>query len=714
MRKNILLFTLLASCLAGTPDMVMAQRKDDAPAHKLPFAKKMKFADDLYKSGSFYNAIEFYQELKDEQPRNSYIVHQLAECYMMTRNYPPAAQNYKESYALNPGDYETDKYKEGLMLKQAGGYSDAKGAFQYYLDHAKVKDKVLRKSATREIEGCELGIVSPNNPGPYYVKNAGPNVNKPYTETSPLPLGDTVLLYSSMPLGNSLVEVGTKKDKNYTSRLMVSPRAMHVADKDSFMVPTEYMDGKFNDPRYHVGNPTFNAGRDKFFFTKCTEGDSFQIKCKIFMSEFKAGKWETPRELDQYINDPQSSNTHPHICMIGKKEVLFFSSNRKGQTAGGYDLWYSAIDKNGTFRRPQNCGKKINTWGDEISPSYDTKTGTLYFASNGMKNIGGFDIFYAKGGPSRYTEVGNMGTPINSPADDMFYIKDPSGSSDGWLVSNRMGSIALQSPTCCDDIWRVWAEPEYIVKGRVYDEETRKPIDEVSMQLHDATMTINDTFNSKDGAYQFRTPIGRTYTIRADKSGYYPGSINISTTDKTYTDKGGTFSGDVYLQKIPDIMYVKNVYYDFDKASLRPQSFEALDSVAAFMQSYPFVQIEVVAHTDNVGSDAYNMTLSQERAEAVVEYLVSKGVEASHLTARGMGSKMPLEANAIGKADNPEGRQYNRRTEFRIVGEVPGVRVVYDKNRPEYIDRSGSKAEARKRAHQVENMDPDNQAPDNQ
>src|SRR5690606_7891520 len=140
-------------------------------------------------------------------------------------------------------------------------------------------------------------------------------------------------------------------------------------------------------------------------------------------------------------------STQPFIAQVGKNEILFFSSNRTLQSRGGYDIWYSVYDtRQKTYRRPQNVGKQINTVGDEMSPYYDSRTGTLYFASNGWKTMGGFDIYSAKGGPSRYTDLSNLGYPINTSADELYYIHDPMGKPDAYVVSNRVGSVALKNP----------------------------------------------------------------------------------------------------------------------------------------------------------------------------------------------------------------------------------------------------------------------------
>jgi outer membrane protein OmpA-like peptidoglycan-associated protein len=540
-----------------------------------------------------------------------------------------------------------------------------------------------------------MALNSLNDPGRAFVKNAGPNVNTAYTELSPLPLGDTALLFATMN-SNKIIEYGKDKRKDYVSRFMWAPKEFdRTRIKDTFEVAMKFEDGKFNDNKYHVGNGSWSPGGSRFYFTKCLEEDSLKIKCKIWVSEFNRtrGVWAPAKELDGFINDPESSNTNPYCAMIGKKEVLFFTSNRKLQSAGGFDIWYSVYDSaRKTYRRPQNCGKKVNSWGDDITPYYDSRTNKLYFSSNGWKNIGGFDVYSAEGGPSRYTNLTNLGFPINSPADDIYYIQDPGKKDNAYVVSNRLGSIYVKNPTCCDDIWRVIKEPSFYVKGIVLDEVSNEIIPEVVVKMADLnTNVLKDTSFSREGNFMFYTPMGKNYAISADKPGYISGRTTLSTTGKSVMDPDDTTLVTIYMHKITNEFefHVQNVYYNFDKGDFQPDSYGALDSLVNFMNDNPSVSVEIRSFTDSKGDDEYNDELSVKRAQAVMSYMATKGIDRGRMIARGEGKRNPIKPNTINGQDNPIGRQYNRRTEFRIIGDLPEKRIIYDQNRPEYIDKSG-------------------------
>ncbi len=673
---------------------IFAGGKED-PAAKLPFRKKLAWANSLFKSGSFYSAEEYYAQLNKEQPRNPYVTYMLAECLLLQRDYPPAAGFYAETYALAPDLYPDCPYKEGQMRKQNGDYEKAIECFKTYIKNYHGKNKKMKLYAQREIDGCEMAIASWNNPGRAFVKNAGPNVNSAYTESAPLPLGDTALLFSTMAQ-NKIVVVNQDKRKDFVSRFMWAPKEFdNTRVKDSFEVAMKFEDGKFNDPKYHVGNGSWSPGGGRFYFTKCREEDTMRIICRIFVSTFdkKTGVWGLAKQLDE-VNEPGSSNTNPYCAMIGKKEVLFFSSDRKLQSAGQFDIWYTIYDSaRGTYRRPQNCGKKVNSPYDEITPYYDSKRLKLYFASNGWKNLGGFDIFSADGGPSRYQNLQNLGFPINSPADDLYYVQDNGTKDNGYVVSNRLGAMYVKNPTCCDDIWRVIKEPNFYVKGNVVDEVSNETISQVVVKLSiDGSGALVDTNFSKEGNFLFYTPMGKNYAITADKAGYISGRTTVSTSGKSVMDPDDTTSVTIYMHKITKEyeFHVRNVYYNFDKGDFQPDSYSALDSLVTFMNDNPSVSVEIRSYTDSKGEDAYNDELSVRRAQAVMSYMASKGVDRGRMIAKGEGKKNPVQPNMVNGEDNPTGRQYNRRTEFRIIGDLPEKRIIYDMNRPEYIDKSGT------------------------
>lgn len=707
MRKNWLLL-LLATILVSTQNDVYAQQqrrekyrnKANDPVAKLPYYKKLRWADDLFKAGSYFSAIEYYQQLKQEQERNPYLTYQLAECYWMTRDYVPAAHYYGQAFALASKLYPEATFKQAMMLKMQGEYEQAINQFKKFIADNPKTFKKLKKRAQREIDGATMAMNSLKDPQPVTVLNAGPNVNSAYTELSPYPLGDTALLFATMNQ-NSVVNVTKSNRDEYVSRMMVSRKQENVPVADSFQWALKFLDGKFNDPRVHVGNGSYSPGGDRFYFTKCAEEDSMKVICKIYVSKFEGAEWSEPTLLGEGINDG-GSNTKPYVAKVGKKEVLFFSSNRKLQSRGGFDIWYSIIDpRNGTYRRPQNAGKQINTESDEITPYYDSRVNKLYFSSNGWVTMGGFDIYSADGGPSRYTNVRNLGYPINTSADELYFIKDPVGKPDAYLVSNRVGAIALKNPTCCDDIWRIQYEPRLMVTGKVVDCDTKDQMENVVVKMVDETGELK-TYNSTDGTFGFNMSRAHTYVITADLQGYSSTRATVNTSDVKRSDPDDTATVTICLSSIKNTFTVSNVYYDYDKATLRPESIASLDTLVNFMRDNGSLSVEIYSFADAKGTDKYNKQLSERRAQAVKDYLVNNGIEESRMIVKGYGEQMPAAPNTTTTgADNPVGRQLNRRTEFRIVTDVPTRRIIFNSAKP------GSMDEQDQNLMQDENNNPD-------
>lgn len=669
--------------------------KEDLIA-KLPFEKKLLVAKDLFKNGSFFNAEKYFLQLRQMQPRNPYITMMVAECFERNRDYPPAAKFWRETYELSPALYPEAPYREALMLKSNAQYQEAIERLQFFIKTYKGKNRKMKVYAQRQIEGCELALKSLANPDPVFVRNAGPNVNTAYTESSPMPIADTALAFSTMN-SNKIIESKRDKRADYVSRLMWSPKEYDRTNvKDSFEVAMPYADGRFNDPKFHVGNSCFSPGKDRFYFTKCMEKDSLEMDCAIYVSRFDTlrGRWGASKRVEA-INT-EGSNTTPYMAMIGKKEIMFFASNRKSQSSGGYDIWYSVYDPkgDGTYRRPQNVGKKVNTNKDEITPYYDSRKNRLYWASNGLVSMGGFDIFSGDGGPSRYANIKNLGAPYNSPADDLYYVEDPGEKGNAYIVSNRLGTTYIKNPTCCDDIWRVIKNPNLTVSGTVLDEATGVPVERVVVKLIDeATSAVVDTFYSANGAYKFNTPMGKNYLITADKEKYTSGRGATSTVNLSAADPDRADVVNITMGKITEdyTFTVENVYYDFNKDEFQAGSEKHLDSLANFLKDNPSLIVEVYSNTDGIGDDLKNNELSMRRSEKVVAYLGAKGIERSRMIARPQGEKVPLRPNekdANGN-DDPISRQYNRRTYFRIIGDTDGKRIIYNENRPEYIDKTG-------------------------
>jgi outer membrane protein OmpA-like peptidoglycan-associated protein len=448
-----------------------------------------------------------------------------------------------------------------------------------------------------------------------------------------------------------------------------------------------------NDKKYHVGNVSFSADGDKAVFTRCTDDKGAEIHCDICLSE-KQGDWSSPEVLS--FNDKKFTNTHPTFASIRGKEAIIFASDREG-TTGGMDLWYTTFER-GSWQMPRNLGRKINTWGDEITPYFDFEEEVLYFSSNGNPNVGGHDVFKSKISGTRWATPINMGFPLNSCVDDMYYTHN-SKRDKGFIVSNRVGSIALKSPTCCDDIWsfEVIIPPVFWIMGNVYLEgdRTMTPIPDANVDLYylQADTTLDIRVSSSDTLFGFfRGTEYENFRLEATKQGYIRGNATTSTVGLGPEDD--TVYVNLYLKQIDTgIIVLRNLYFDLDKANIRKDAEPSLDTVLQILRKNPNIQIELASHTDCRDTYDYNIDLSQRRADSSKAWLVRRGIPEDRIVAVGYGETKLLnececEGNKVVPCTDLQ-HQVNRRTEFRVLGEIPGAIVKYDKSEVDYAIKHG-------------------------
>ncbi len=283
------------------------------------------------------------------------------------------------------------------------------------------------------------------------------------------------------------------------------------------------------------------------------------------------------------------------------------------------------------------------------------------------------------------------------------------GKPDAYVVSNRPGSIALKNPTCCDDIWRIQYEPKIYAMGKVLDQKSQKPVAQTVVKMVDEAGNIK-TYNSEDGEFQFLTARGHNYVLTADKQNYTSTRATVSTEGIKRQDPDDTVFVTIYVDSfaIDKDFELTNILYDYDKATLRPEAAASLEKLTSLLKDNPSLDIRIYSYTDSKGTEAYNKNLSQQRAESVVNYLVRNGIERSRLSAQGMGKENPVAPNKTeaGK-DNPEGRQLNRRTTFRILTDVPTRRTIYDSAKPGTIGEQEKNLELGEGVEDTEPADSD-------
>jgi outer membrane protein OmpA-like peptidoglycan-associated protein/tetratricopeptide (TPR) repeat protein len=655
----------------------------------------LKLGKNYEKVGDIYGAIEYYSRYYMLRMEKIEIAHRLAKLYKISRNYEKAKNYYLRIYMSDPRYIESLFY-HAQMLKIQGDYDNALIYFERF--KKEYRGRELKKLVVSEIQGCKDAKKLRGDSLKIDVLHMGNDINKAHIEASPILLDDNTLLYAS--IREDEVVYYDKTEKKPLSKFYYARKR-----GGEWKWQGEYTKGPFNDPQMHTGNGAFSPDGKRFYFTKCLNDWQNNIHCDIWISKKEEGKWQ-PAEMAAVINDPLFTNTQPTIGTESKKgkEIVYFVSDRP-RGRGGKDIWYSVYDeRRDRFAKPRNLGRKINTTGDEITPFYDLSSRSLYFSSNGWPGLGGVDIFFSKGELTKWDkkEPENLKYPINTSYDDLNYYQ-ATNKVDAFFTSNRPGGAELHNPTCCDDLYQVTYKDRIIIQftGKVFEitEADKDVNDKFSKDYINKNLLKEADISVYVKSKEFKTPqletvvqtneIGeytlniepyKEYEITISKDGYFINKDEIST--KKFDAKKRKVEKTYPLKAIPKKpIKIENIYYQYDKSDLTRKAQKAIDTtILLILRDMPDLVIEISAHTDSKGDDDYNLKLSQRRAESVVQYLITKGIDKKRLIAKGYGEAIPVAPNELNGKDNPEGRAKNRRTEFKVLGSLNKNSKYYIKN----------------------------------
>jgi outer membrane protein OmpA-like peptidoglycan-associated protein/tetratricopeptide (TPR) repeat protein len=656
-------------------------------------AKQLKnFGKAADLSGDIYSAIDFLEPYCKLRANDDAMHYRLAQLYFASRDYQKAEKQFAKVYKEWGADYPEALYYQAESMKSQGKYAEAKEVFTKFQRKLKsVKDPTITLSLLKdEMTGCDIAQTLIDNPLKVTIGHMNSTINGMHIELSPVALSDSLLLYSSLR-----IDTGFYFNRDDTARIPV--RQFYTAHREGAdWTGGKLYDAPINIPGVETGNGAFSRDGNRLYFTRCAKDWQGKIRCDIYVSQRAGKKWQEPMKLNALVNDPNYTTTQPAVGYTAKSnlEVVYFVSNRPGGH-GGLDIWYTVYNpRKKEYSAPRNAGSKINTPGNEMTPFYDHLTRTLYFSSNGHSGLGGYDVFQAVGELRKWFDPRNVGYPINSSYDDLYFTISKS-RENGFLVSNRPGGNSFRNPTCCDDIYQYrWSNFIRItVTGAVYPAESSKlkknmdqsqllalvsktkPLDKAVLSLYmidkesKEKIFIDRDTTGANGVYFFDLLPDREYKLEMEGFQYFNEQVNISTS-------GIDFSYNIEMPPIwvsilnDKPIVLKNVYYEFDKSELTALAKQAIDTtLLELMNKATDIIVEVGAHTDSIGNYQYNKKLSQDRADNVVKYLVDKGINTKRLMAKGYGAEKPVAPNyKPDGSDNPEGREKNRRTEFRVIG----------------------------------------------
>lgn len=624
-----------------------------------------KKAQKAYNRGEFQNAIEKYDAILKDNPNDADANFMLAESYRQSNRINKAAPFYKNSIE-NGIKNDSVGFFYAYALKSNGEYSNANKQLEQYI--ASTKNEFYLKRANEEVQNIGYLDKLRERESFYRVKNLD-KINTPEADYSPI-YEEGYLYFTSSRSDKSKVYKATGTP---FSNIYRAPTEGANVDVDK----VEILSDAINNYDINEGSVTFSPDGKSMVFARGNNGKKKgAADVNLFISILRNDQWTEPRMLN--INKVNSWDSSPAFSNNGK--VLYFASNRSGGL-GGTDIYSAVMNSRGRFSKVKNLGPTINTPGNEMFP-YISDDGIMYFASDGHPGFGGLDLFYAKRSNGQ-TTVQNMGEPINSNADDfgLFLFK----ADRGFFTSNREGGMGD------DDIYTfVNNDPDlkvvnYYLRGitMTHDEkDSLKILSNTRVQLLDVNDEILDeTVTNMDGEFLFRVYEHEHYVLIGEYVGknerYLKTREDFTTIGKSVPQEELTklvtniiLDTLLVLEKkeVDKIIVLDNIYYDLDKWDIRDDAAIELDKLVTMLVDNPEIKIELSSHTDDRAPDQYNMQLSERRAKSAVNYLVSQGIDATRLKAKGYGETKLI----IQKAETEEEHQVNRRTEFKIleVGDI--------------------------------------------
>ncbi|MCF6130624.1 OmpA family protein [Flavobacterium sp. AS60] len=602
--------------------------------------KNTKAADKLFARFEYVNAAKEYLKLVENGKADPYVYKQLADAYYNMFNSAEAVKWYAKATETQQ-DAET-YYRYAQMLKAEGKYEDANKQMRKFaaaapndlrakafnenpnyiprlLDKAKLYDV---KSSDISSDKSDFGAVLYDNS--LYFASARNGARKNYGWTDE-PFLD--IYKADYNADGTITNASTVTELN--SKWHDGPITISSDGKTAYFASESYKE-KESTPKDKKANAKFSQ---VYLFSVSKNGDS----------------WGTPSSLP--FNDEAFSNSNPSLSRDGK--TLYFSSNRPGSLGSGTtDIWKVAVNADGTYGDPQNLGNKVNTEGNESFPFIADDNKTLYFASAGKQGLGGLDVYQID--LSNGSEASNLAKPVNSEKDDFAFTFNES-KKIGFLSSNRSGNddIYIVNPICGVDVLIV-----------VTDAKTGAILANASVSiLDDKKNVIATEMSNAKGEVSYRVECDRAYVVQASKDGYEGNTFAVAKS------KGPKAKVDAPLQPIEVIVTEKEIilnpiYFEFDKSNITREGAFELDKLVQVMKNNDKMVILAKSHTDSRGADNYNLPLSDRRAKSTVQYIISKGIDASRISGKGMGESEPKE---VCKPCTEAQHALNRRSEFLIV-----------------------------------------------
>jgi outer membrane protein OmpA-like peptidoglycan-associated protein/tetratricopeptide (TPR) repeat protein len=625
-------------------------------------AKKfIRKGDEYYEAKNYNMAIENYLQaaeiIKDLKPYHAKFLFKLGNSYVDTEaDGVNAAKYLKMALDLDPKVDYMAPVGMYLVSKVNDDYQNAIKWLDYTLENFSMnnsqKDVIngWKRDCANALPQITAGAELKKKPLNVQVKNLGTVINGKEGDYFPsITADESMLLFTSRRSGST---GGMGTDGKYDEDLWYCMKG----DSGKWSAPKNF--GTPVNTKNNNGIASFTGDGQYVVCGRCNEPDGYG-SCDVYGAALLGNTWNTPVNLGSVIN---SKEWDAQVSISADGKTLVWCSTRTGGY-GNEDIWISRRNQDGTWTAPKNLGAIINTSGSEFSPYLHPDGKTLYFSSNNLSpRIGGTDIYKTTmREDGSFTTPENLGYPINSEKNDLYFVLSPSGLK-GYFGSNRAGGFGG------DDIYEISYPQEMKSKlttfvGFVFDDESKAPVEaDITIDDLDSGKVVGQyVSNSATGKFVVILTPGHNYALTVSKKGYlfYSENFNIHP-DNAFKE----VRKEVMLQKLKEgkKIVLNNIFFETGKSLLTETSHLEINKVYDLMTQNPNLNVEISGHTDNVGNDQANLKLSQDRASVVVDALVKKGIPAKRMIAKGYGKTQPFGLN-----ETDEQRALNRRTEFKII-----------------------------------------------
>jgi outer membrane protein OmpA-like peptidoglycan-associated protein/tetratricopeptide (TPR) repeat protein len=592
-------------------------------------------------NGDYNGSIKTLQDAIKIEPRYLEAFLSIAGLYFEQKNYQGAIEYYEKGKAIDSSWFKDYNLPYSINLAGVGQFEKALTAIDDFLSIPNLNEQSLKAAGYRRKTyqfAIDYTNQHPLNGYRFEPQNMGDSINSTHLEYFPtLTIDDKEFIFTRRVNGN---------EEFYESKF-----------ENGHWTKAQPLPGDINS-NLNEGAQNISQDGQWLIFTGCNFPYGLG-SCDLYISYLTPEGWSKPENMGNRINT-EAWESAPSLSP--DKRDLYFASGRFGGY-GGQDLYVCHQLPNGRWSEPENLGPEINTIGDENAPFIHADNQTLYFTSSGHLGYGGTDLFMSKKHGKGWSKPINLGYPINTIENEGSLVIAADGKT-AYYTSDRSdsrGGLDLYSFQLREEMRparTLW------VKGKVFDKKTQKGLPS-AVELTDLSSSniISHVQTDATGNYLITLPVGKDYAFNVKRRGYLFFSENFPLSQKA---PDSTYNIDIPLQPIEAnaSIVLKNIFFDLGKFDLKPESTIELDNIFQLMKENPTLKVQISGHTDNIGKAADNMTLSNNRAQAVVKYLTGKGIEAPRLSFKGFGATKPIADNAT-----EEGKAQNRRTELQVISQ---------------------------------------------